>query len=306
MISFEQAAILAAASAPPVDRYGVIGNPISHSKSPAIHAAFAQQTGQLMRYERIYAELIAFDETVFSFIREGGRGLNVTVPFKLDAYALATSLSLRAESAGAVNTLKFDGDAIFGDNTDGVGLMRDITHNIGNPLAGERVLLLGAGGAARGILLPLLEHKPSRVFIANRTADRAIGLVQRFEAAAKLHEVELVGGGFDDLAVSDVFDVVINATAGSLQAQVPPIEPTVFGPNALAYDMMYGSQPTVFMQFAKRHDARAWDGLGMLVEQAAESFLVWRGMRPDTAPVLQAMREGLQGEAAVAARAHQR
>ncbi|MHA6888292.1 shikimate dehydrogenase [Ralstonia pseudosolanacearum] len=306
MTSFEQAAILAAASAPPVDRYGVIGNPISHSKSPAIHAAFAQQTGQLMRYERIYAELIAFDETVFSFIREGGRGLNVTVPFKLDAYALATSLSLRAESAGAVNTLKFDGDAIFGDNTDGVGLMRDITHNIGNPLAGERVLLLGAGGAARGILLPLLEHKPSRVFIANRTADRAITLVQRFEAAAKLHEVEMVGGGFDDLAVSDVFDVVINATAGSLQAQVPPIEPTVFGPNALAYDMMYGSQPTVFMQFAKRHGARAWDGLGMLVEQAAESFLVWRGMRPDTAPVLQAMREGLQGEAAVAARAHER
>ncbi|CAJ0774216.1 Shikimate dehydrogenase (NADP(+)) [Ralstonia condita] len=303
MTSSFQEAILAAASAPPTDRYGVIGNPISHSKSPAIHAAFAQQTGQHIRYDRIYAELIAFEETVLNFVREGGRGLNVTVPFKLDAYAMSTSLSLRAESAGAVNTFKFDGDEIFGDNTDGVGLMRDITHNIGNALVGERVLLLGAGGAARGVLLPLLEHKPARVFIANRTADRAVSLVQRFEVSAKLHEVELVGGGYDELAVDDVFDVIINATASSLQAQVPPVPATVFGPNALAYDMMYGAQPTLFMQFAKRHGARAWDGLGMLVEQAAESFFVWRGVRPDTGPVLHAMREGLQGEAAVAARA---
>ena len=297
-----QDAILAAASAPPTDRYGVIGNPISHSKSPTIHAAFAQQTGQHIRYERIYAELIAFEETVQNFVREGGRGLNVTVPFKLDAYGMATSLSLRAQSAGAVNTLKFDGEEIFGDNTDGVGLVRDITHNIGNSLEGERVLLLGAGGAARGVLLPLLEHKPSRVFVANRTADRAVMLAERFEAAAKLHEVELIGSGYDQLGVDDVFDVIINATASSLQAEVPPIPTTVFGPNALAYDMMYGPRPTVFMEFAKRNGTRARDGLGMLVEQAAESFLVWRGVRPETAPVLHAMREGLQGEAAVAAR----
>ncbi|MGM3273451.1 shikimate dehydrogenase [Ralstonia sp. 24A2] len=303
MPSSFQEAILAAVNAPPTDRYGVIGNPISHSKSPTIHAAFAQQTGELVRYDRIYAELIAFEETVLTFVREGGKGLNVTVPFKLDAYSMSTSLSLRAESAGAVNTLKFDGDEIFGDNTDGVGLMRDITHNIGNSLEGERVLLLGAGGAARGVLLPLLEHKPSRVFIANRTADRANMLVDRFEISAKLHDAELVGGGYEELAVDDVFDVIINATASSLQGGVPPIPGTVFGPNALAYDMMYAAQPTLFMQFAKRYDARTWDGLGMLVEQAAESFFVWRGVRPDTAPVLLGMREALQGEAVVAARA---
>lgn len=303
MTSSEEA-IVAAATAPAADRYGVIGNPISHSKSPAIHAAFAQQTGESIRYDRIFAELIAFDETVFEFIRENGRGLNVTVPFKLDAFRLATTLTLHAESAGAVNTLKFDGDEILGDNTDGVGLVRDLTHNIGNDLEGERILVLGAGGAARGVMLPILEGKPARVFIANRTADTAVNLALRFEVAAKLHGTELVGGGFNDLDATDVFDVVINATASSLQAQVPPIPPTVFGPNALAYDMMYGAQPTVFMQFAKRHNARAWDGLGMLVEQAAESFFLWRGVRPDTAPVLHAMREGLQAEAAVAAGVH--
>ncbi len=267
------------------DRYVVIGNPIAHSKSPQIHACFAQQTGQELSYERLLAPLDGFDATVRDFIAGGGCGANVTVPFKLDAFALAAERSARAQAAGAVNTLKFDGDLIYGDNTDGVGLVRDIIVNAGIDLGGARVLLLGAGGAARGVILPLLEQLPAQIVIANRTLAKADALVEQFSHTA------LSAARFD--ALSGSFDIVINATSASLSAELPPVPASVFGATTFAYDMMYGAAPTVFMQAAASHGARVCDGLGMLVEQAAESFFLWRGVRPDTAPVCQWLREQL-------------
>ncbi len=269
------------------DRYVVIGNPIAHSKSPQIHARFAQQTGQDIAYERLLAPLDGFDATVRDLIAAGGRGANVTVPFKLDAFALAGERSARAQAAGAVNTLKFDDGRIFGDNTDGVGLVRDIVANAGVTVAGARVLLLGAGGAARGVILPLLEQQPAQIVIANRTLSKADQLVAQFSAAGG----RLSSAHFDQLAGS--FDIVINATSASLSAELPPVPASAFSAKTFAYDMMYGRAPTVFMQMAASHDARVCDGLGMLVEQAAESFFVWRGVRPDTAPVRQWLREQL-------------
>lgn len=269
-----------------MDAYVVIGNPIAHSKSPEIHAQFAAQTAQELSYERLLAPLHGFKAAVKVFIANGGKGANVTLPFKLDAHALATRLSERARLAGAVNTLKFEGGEIYGDNTDGAGLVADIVHNAGVALAGKRVLLLGAGGAARGALLPLLEQQPAQLVLANRTHDKAQQLVQQFAEYGSLAAAEYA-------ALSGVFDVVINATSASLAADVPPLPAGVFARSTLAYDMMYGKQPTVFMAFAAQHGAHARDGLGMLVEQAAEAFLLWRGVRPETAEVFAALRRQL-------------
>lgn len=265
------------------DRYAVIGNPIAHSKSPEIHARFAEQTRQHMTYERLLAPLDGFVEAVNLFVAQGGKGMNVTVPFKLEAYALATTLTARAQAAGAVNTLQFKDGAMVGDNTDGVGLVQDIIANAGVAIAGKTVLLLGAGGAARGVLLPLLEQLPRRIVLANRTLSKAQELATKLAASGKV-EVCAFGG------LNEPFDIVINATAASLNAEVPPISAQVLTPQTLAYDMMYGRQPTVFMDFAAVHGARTRDGLGMLVEQAAASFLLWRGVRPDTTAILAALR----------------
>ncbi len=271
------------------DQYVVIGNPVAHSKSPAIHAQFAAQTGESIAYERLAAPLDDFAACVQHFMQSGGRGANVTVPFKLEAFALATQLTPRAQAAGAVNTLSFEDGRIVGDNTDGVGLVRDIVHNAGVVLEGQRILLLGAGGAARGVVMPLLAERPQQLVVANRTFARAQELVQSFPAAASV----LKAAAFDDL--SGQFDVIINATSASLSADLPAVPATLFGPQVFVYDMMYAATPTVFMQWAAQHGARVRDGLGMLVEQAAESFFVWRGARPDTAPVYAALRAQLAG-----------
>ena len=269
-----------------MDAYVVIGNPIAHSKSPEIHAQFAAQTGQQLSYERLLAPLQGFKAAVKVFIANGGKGANVTVPFKLDAHALADRLTERARLAGAVNTLKFEGGVILGDNTDGAGLVADIVHNAGVSLAGKRVLLLGAGGAARGALLPLLEQQPAALTIANRTPAKAQELAAQFAEFGKLEAAEFT-------ALQASFDVIINATSASLDADVPPLPASVFSGATLAYDMMYGKQPTVFMEFAHRHGALTRDGLGMLVEQAAEAFFLWRGVRPETAEVFRALRQQL-------------
>jgi shikimate dehydrogenase len=267
-------------------RYAVIGNPVAHSKSPDIHARFAAQTKQDLTYERLLAPLDGFANMVRAFIERGGKGANVTVPFKLEAHGLATTLTPRAQAAGAVNTLKFDGAAILGDNTDGVGLVTDVTRNAGAPVRNARVLLLGAGGAARGVLLPLLHEQPAELVIANRTMSKAGELASRFAVHGNVRAADFA-------AVRGRFDLIINATSASLASDVPPIPPAVFGPDSLAYDMMYGKEPTVFMRFAAQHGAAVCDGLGMLVEQAAESFYVWRGVRPDTAPVFAELRARL-------------
>lgn len=268
------------------DHYAVIGNPIAHSKSPDIHARFAAQTRQELQYDRLQAPLDKFLATVQNFVHGGGKGLNVTVPFKLEAYALATNLTERARAAGAVNTLKFDGTQMLGDNTDGVGLVTDIVRNAGIAIANKSVLLLGAGGAARGVILPLLSEQPLRLVLANRTHAKALDLARRFSNQPRLKVSE-----FADL--DDAFDIVINATAASLASEVPPISPRVFGAHTLAYDMMYGKEHTAFMRFAQQHGAVVRDGLGMLVEQAAESFYLWRNVRPDTAVVFAELRERL-------------
>ncbi|WP_321938990.1 shikimate dehydrogenase [Paraburkholderia sp. J8-2] len=279
------------------DRYAVVGNPVAHSKSPFIHAQFALQTGERVEYDRLLAPLDGFVEHVQAFHAAGGRGLNVTVPFKLEAHALAHKLSPRAAAAGAVNTLRFDADGIFGDNTDGFGLVRDIEVNLGVSLAGARVLLLGAGGAARGVVLPMLERRPREITIVNRTAPKAHALIEQFAGAAGEFGTLLNGGG-PQAVDPKPYDVIVNATAGSLDAALPECDERAFGTGTLAYDMMYGAQPTVFMRHAQALGARAADGLGMLVEQAAESFFVWRGVRPEGAPVLAALRAQLAAQAA--------
>lgn len=276
------------------DRYVVIGNPVAHSKSPRIHALFAAQTGQDIRYDTLQAPLDGFVQTVREFVTAGGRGANITVPFKEEAFRLATQLSARAAAAGAVNTLRFDASgAIFGDNTDGAGLVRDITANLCRSLNAKRVLLLGAGGAARGVILPLLLEGPAQLYIANRTAAKATALVDEFNALPS--DVNgppghLSGGGFDSLTGRQ-FDVVINATSAGLSDMPLDLPADLFAERALAYDMVYGRE-TPFMRQAQAAGAQVADGLGMLVEQAAESFSIWRGVRPETAPVMQALRIG--------------
>ncbi|SDH50384.1 shikimate dehydrogenase [Paraburkholderia phenazinium] len=281
----------------PRDRYAVIGNPVGHSKSPFIHARFAEQTGEPIEYTHLLAPIEAFVSHVQAFIEAGGRGLNVTVPFKLEAHAFATRLSPRAAAAGAVNTLRFEAGEIHGDNTDGFGLVRDIEVNLATPLKGVRILLLGAGGAARGVVLPMLERAPHTLTIVNRTAAKAQELVSQFGEAAQAAGCRLTGGGATAIEPG-AYDVIVNATAGSLDAALPECDDRAFGGGTLAYDMMYGAQPTVFMQHAQTLGARAADGLGMLVEQAAESFYIWRGVRPDGAPVLAELRRMLAAPSA--------
>jgi shikimate dehydrogenase len=268
------------------DFYAVIGNPVAHSKSPEIHAAFAQQTSQDIDYKRIFCEAGMFAATVRSFRAQGGKGLNVTLPFKHEAFALATRRSVRAEQAGAVNVLAFSAGGIMGDNTDGAGLVRDIKINRRCPLNGKSVLLLGAGGASFGVVGPLLAESPRTLVIANRTLSKAEALVQRFAPLAA--GCALSASSFEALAGKN-FDVVINATSAGLSGEMPALPDHLFAAGALAYDMVYGNT-TPFMQFAQARGATVADGLGMLVEQAAESFLIWRGIRPITAPVIAAMR----------------
>ena len=270
------------------DRYGVFGNPIGHSKSPLIHRMFAAQTGQELSYEALLAPLDDFANYARGFFATG-RGGNVTVPFKEEAYRLADELSERARRAGAVNTLKkLDDGRLLGDNTDGAGLVRDLTINAGLDLAGKRILLLGAGGAVRGVLEPILAHNPQALVIANRTVAKAEQLAHEF---ADLGPV--AASGFDWL--SEPVDLIINGTSASLAGELPPIEPSLIQPgHTVCYDMMYAKQPTAFNRWAAEHGAaRCIDGLGMLVEQAAEAFFVWRGVRPDGAPVLAELRSQL-------------
>ena len=266
--------------------YGVIGNPISHSKSPQIHQQFAKQFDIDLEYQTINAEIGRFSEVVKDFRLHRGLGLNVTIPFKLDAFEYADELSERARLAGAVNTLKFlEGGAVFGDNTDGVGLYRDLTENFGCSINGKRLLVLGAGGAVRGVLGPLLEAHPQSVLIANRTTAKAIELAKLF-----VNHGEITGCGFSEIK-NQQFDLVINGTAASLQGEIPPLPNDLFSKHAVAYDMMYADQPTAFMRWATGRGAnQVVDGLGMLVEQAAESFFVWHSVHPNTAPVIKNLR----------------
>ena len=285
------------------DRYAVVGNPVAHSRSPSIHARFARQTGQDIEYGRLLAPLDGFVEAVERFRDDGGSGLNVTVPFKLEAFAWVGRRSPRAQAAGAVNTLRFDPEGAFGDNTDGAGLVRDIESRLGVALSGRSVLVLGAGGAARGVLGPLLDAGVARLTIANRTPAKALELVDAF--------ADYATGGAKPLAASAVplrarlqacefalldagFDVIVNATSAGISGTRLPVADTVFEAAALAYDMFYAPRDTAFVAQARAAGcARAVDGLGMLVEQAAESFLVWRGVRPLTAPVYEALRAEL-------------
>lgn len=268
------------------DRYAVVGNPVAHSKSPFIHAQFARQTGEDIEYGRILAPRDGFRATVDAFRGAGGRGLNVTVPFKLEAYALATWCSDPALDAEAVNVLKFVEDRIEGYNTDGVGLVRDLESNLGFPIAGRRVLLMGAGGAAQGALGPLLSASPSALAIGNRTAEKAQRLAARFTRSGRFPRARPIGSDYATLAGQE-FDLVVNATSASLSDTVPALPAGVFAPGSMAYDMMYGKGLTPFLQLARAQGAgRLADGIGMLVEQAAESFLIWRGVRPRTDEVI--------------------
>ncbi len=270
------------------DRYAVLGNPVAHSRSPFIHAQFARQTGQAMDYGRLLCPLDAFAATVRAFALEGGRGCNVTVPFKFEATALAAHRTARAQLAGAANVLRLDAGGWWADNTDGVGLVSDIERGAGLALASRRVLLVGAGGASAGVLGPLLCAGPAQVVVANRTPAKAQALVQRHAAVARAYGTALSATGLDD--AGEAYDVVLNASASSMQGAAAPVHARVLARGALAVDLMYGPPAEHFMAWARAHGALARDGLGMLVEQAAEAFFFWRGVRPDTAPVLVALR----------------
>ena len=275
------------------DAYAVMGNPITHSRSPDIHAAFAKQTNQRIEYTAIQVDLGGFEQAVGNFFANGGKGLNVTVPFKQEAWQLADDLGEEAKQAGAVNTLLMNTEGqLVGRNTDGIGLVRDLLQNHGasidNRITDKRVLLVGAGGAARGVLQPLLNEKPATLVIVNRTPDRAHDLVKKFS-----DQGDVSGVGFDDLG-DQSFDLIINATAASLQGEVPPLPDTVCAKNFWCYDMMYSAEPTPFVLWGEQHGAgKSVDGLGMLVEQAAESFFLWRGVRPETTSVIQSIRDAL-------------
>lgn len=270
------------------DKYAVIGNPIAHSKSPEIHAAFAKQTNQDMIYEAVLAPLDGFANTIQALIAEGYQGVNVTVPFKFDACELSTQLNVLAKQAGAVNTLRFDGKKIIGDNTDGLGLVRDIEENLQMAVQHKRVLILGAGGAAEGVLHPLLNARPRVLTVANRSIEKAIAMIDKVNGLAKYSAIKLAAAAFQDLT-SQQFDIIINATSTGLSETALPLPDALFAEGCLAYDMMYGRE-TPFMAQARKANAQVADGLGMLVEQAAEAFYLWRGVRPDTAAVMQKMR----------------
>jgi len=272
------------------DRYAVVGQPVAHSQSPFIHERFARQTGQAMTYSRIEAPPAQFDAIVKRFFAEGGKGLNVTLPHKQAAAILSDDLTPRAQTAGAVNTLALRADGrLLGDNTDGAGLARDLLNNLRVTIAGRRVLLLGAGGAARGVLAPLLGLKPAELTIANRSPDRARELAAGFAAFG-----ECRGCGFDEVR-GGPYDVILNATSASLASHVPPLHAGVVGNRSFCYDMAYGREDTAFVRWAQAQGAaRTSMGLGMLVEQAAEAFHLWRGVRPDTASVIAALKAELR------------
>ncbi|MCZ2290914.1 MAG: shikimate dehydrogenase [Burkholderiales bacterium] len=278
------------AHAPP-SRYAVIGHPVAHSQSPFIHAQFAAQTGQAIDYGRIDCGADGFERAVREFAAGGAGGCNVTVPFKFEAAALAATRTARAQLAGAANTLRFDAGGWLADNTDGCGLLRDIEGNAGFELAGRRVLLIGAGGAGAGVLGPLLGAQPRELVLVNRSPARATALAERHARAAQTVGVQLRVAPIE--APGTAFDLVINASASSLQGAAVPVPDEVIGAGALAVDLMYGRAAQGFLDWAAQRGARGRDGLGMLVEQAAEAFFVWRGVRPDSAPVLQALRKRL-------------
>ena len=266
--------------------YAVMGNPISHSKSPRIHMLFAEQTKQKLNYTAIHVDDWGFNQAVDNFFASGGGGLNITVPFKQDAWNLSDQLSQRAERAGAVNTLYRSNEGkVIGDNTDGVGLVRDLTENKDLTIKGSRILLMGAGGAARGVLAPLLDQQPEKIVIANRTAEKAIVLANAFSDLGNI-----IGCGYDALNEQQ-FDLIINATAASLGGEVPNLPENIIATHGCCYDMMYGDKPTIFMEWCTAHGATSvYDGLGMLVEQAAESFYIWRNVRPETQMVINTLR----------------
>jgi shikimate dehydrogenase len=276
---------------PMADRYAVCGNPVEHSRSPFIHSMFAQATGQDLVYERLHCALDGFADAVRGFAGGGARGCNVTVPFKFEAFSLAPRHSERAALAQAANTLRFDAEGWFADNTDGAGLVRDIERNAGVVLRGLRVLLIGAGGAAAGVMGPLIEARPAQIVLANRTPDKARVLVERHRALAAQQATELRAAALAE--PGEGFDVVVNASASSLAGGGVPVGAAVLRPGALALDMMYGPAAQGFVAWAGAHGATGRDGLGMLVEQAAEAFRLWRGVFPETAPVLAALREQL-------------
>ena len=274
------------------DQYAVIGNPVEHSLSPQIHAEFARVTGQALTYRRILAPRDGFREAVLAFRAAGGKGLNVTLPFKHEAWRLAVVRSGFALVAGAVNTLSFQGESIVGHNTDGIGLVRDLTRNLRVAVRGKRVLLMGAGGAAYGVMESLLREQPETVVVANRTLEKAIALVGHFE---KLQSSALQGISarpYEALA-GDRFDILINATSAGLEGAMPALPEGVFAPGALAYDMVYARR-TPFLEFAQLLGARVSDGLGMLVEQAAESFFIWRGVYPETRSAMAILRRQMK------------
>ncbi len=271
------------------DHYCVMGNPVAHSRSPWIHARFAELTGQTLLYDKREIPLDGFGAGLRAFIQEGGRGCDITVPFKFQAASLATRLSQRAVLAKASNTLTFDGECILADNTDGIGLVHDIEQGAGQALQGLHILLIGAGGAAAGVLGSLLDTQPAHISIANRTLQKATDLVVRHQSLASLHKTKLSAHSLQGLEGN--FDVIINATSSSLQGDDVPVDARVLKPGALAYDMMYGQSVKGFMAWAQHHGARPRDGLGMLVEQAAESFFIWRGCRPPAAQVLSELRQ---------------
>ncbi|NNL57778.1 MAG: shikimate dehydrogenase [Pseudomonadales bacterium] len=274
-----------------LDRYAVFGNPIAQSVSPAIHAAFAQQTGQVMRYDKVLVEADEFEAQVRRFFSDGGCGLNITVPFKQRAWAMAERLSTAAAHAGAVNTLYLDDGVLCGDNTDGAGLCRDLQHNLGWPLQASRVLLVGAGGAVRGVIGPLLDFAPASLVIANRDVAKATALAEQFAAQAGAANIELRSCSLAE--VGQAFDLVINGTSASLAGAIPAIAGSAVN-HARCYDMVYAATPTPFLHWAAQAGGRSLaDGLGMLVEQAAAAFTLWRGVQPQTAPVIEQLRATL-------------
>jgi len=276
------------------DQYAVMGNPIKHSKSPLIHKAFADQTGQLIEYTAIQVDAGGFSQAVAHFQGHGGKGLNVTVPFKIDAWQLSNTLSERAKRAGAVNTLILkENGSIHGDNTDGIGLVNDIANHLGWPITNQKILILGAGGASRGVIAPLLGKNPEVLFVANRTASKAKELAADFSNIKEFKNININGGGYNDL-IEQQFDLIINATAASLQGEVPPIPEALLNSSCYCYDMMYADKATAFMQYAEQQGVHhIADGLGMLVGQAAESFNLWRGVKPEVTGVIQTIRQSM-------------
>lgn len=277
------------------DRYAVLGHPVAHSQSPFIHAEFARQTGEAVDYGRVECPLDGFEATLRAFAASGALGCNVTVPFKFEAPRLAARVTPRAALAQAANVLRFDAEGWSADNSDGIGLVRDLELHAGQPVAGQRVLLIGAGGAAAGVLGPLIEARAAAVTVVNRTPGRAAALIARHMLLAAEHGCELAAAGLD--APGRDYDIVLNASASSLAGAAVPVPASVLAPGALAVDLMYGPAAEAFLAWARAAGARSRDGLGMLVEQAAEAFWFWRGVRPETAPVLAALRARVEAKA---------